>query len=60
MAFPESCGREGGGGERGRRRGGKKGAAPAPFPWCAGQQHSPFVAVRAVPLKREKGREERK
>lgn len=42
---------------RGSRGGGKKGAAPAPFLSRAGRQHSPFVAVRAGPPEREKGRE---
>lgn len=42
---------------RGSRGGGKKGAAPAPFLWRAGRQHSPFVAMRAGPPEREKGRE---
>lgn len=42
-----------GAGGGGRGGGGKK--ALAPFPRFAGRQHSPFVAVRAGPLEREKG-----
>lgn len=42
-----------GAGGVGRGGGGKK--ALAPFPRFAGRQHSPFVAVRAGPLEREKG-----
>lgn len=42
---------------RGSRGGGKKGAVPAPFLWRAGRQHSPFLAVRAGPPERQKGRE---